>query len=213
MNTHIARLFRADRAGVLVSEAFDYRKNPVYLTNFLHFLNHMKPDQWGFDSTVNRDDNTIRVPSVHRSEEEYDGVKLDDGEELPHTESLVGSGRRVVRVHNQDSELRLMKDGWRPEIQGVIPEWFILSELNRNQVSHIPTFLSGGDISGNNHSTLANAFVDEDWRVGPKTKLTPRRHYHYLENDAGRPLNEFRDARELTLVLKDVIESELHFVE
>lgn len=92
-------------------------------------------------------------------------------------------------------------------------EWKIIAELKEKEVPHIPKILFGGDIPGEYHSTLADRYDESEWRVGPKTKLTPRVHYRFVEEYAGEPLEKLKDAKELSCVLLDVVEGELCYVD
>lgn len=204
MDGHIARLFRADRAGVLVSKAFDYRTHPEHLVGFLHRLNDATPGQRGFDTTVDCNHKEIEVPNSGLLD--YTKVKLEGC--LSHTESLTNGGRRVFRVRNPRSgQIGILKDGWRENLPGVTAEWDVVAELNKARVPHIPKLLCGGVVQGEHHCTLADQYSLSGWRVGPGAKLIPRVHYRFIEEDAGKSLTEVGSAKELAQVLADVIEA------
>lgn len=211
MDGHIARLLRADRAGILVSAAFNYRTHPQYLVQFLYRFNDATPGQRGIDTTVDLDhsDCAIQVP-IDGHSAGHTVVTWKQGEDLPHTESLVGRGHRVLEVHGpkvpSGDRTYILKDGWRVNLSGVTPEWDIINELDKAGVPHIPKVWYGGTLEGGYHSTLADQYSESPWRVGPGMKLTPRKHYRLVEDNVGRPLAKFKNAQELTQVLVDVIE-------
>lgn len=204
MDGHIARLFRADRAGILVSEAIKYREEPKYLIEFLRRFDHTQPNERGIDTTVKH--GNIMVP-ISSNSKEFEIVKLEGC--LPHTdsESFVGRGRRTFKVLGTNPDQHFfMKDGWREDSPGMMREWEVLGDLNANQVPHIPKIIYGSDIQGDHHHTLTDQYASSEWRIGPKTELVGRVHYRFIEEDAGRPLKEFENAKELTQVLADVVE-------
>ena len=51
-STHTARLLRWDRAGVVVTEAFNFVEKPELLVEFLRRFDQLSPDRRGWDPTV-----------------------------------------------------------------------------------------------------------------------------------------------------------------
>lgn len=229
MNGSVARLLRADRAGIIVSEAFSYRSSSNPLTEFLRRFDSASLDQRGVDTTAlpvgirvvgeaqSRLGFSLSVPVVApQASKSLQHINVFiEGKLLPQPESLVSRARRVFAVQELNpggSELECgkryyMKDGWRADLPGMKTEQDVVAELHQNMIPHIPVIVAGGDVTeGPNHRTLTHAYVDRPWRIGPPVIIVPRVHYRFLEEEIEKPLCEFKDAKELCQVLSDVIE-------
>lgn len=106
MNSNIARLLRADRAGILVSEAFNYRKNPNILVDFLLRFDSATPCQRGLDTTVTRSE---KVPG----NQPRPGLFLSVPRALPRAGTLLSTH------FNSESELNHLILCWSPQKRNV----------------------------------------------------------------------------------------------
>lgn len=184
-----ARLFRWDRAGTIVTRAFDYRQNPRPLCQYLWRFSHADMVERGFDSTV-----TVAIESEIRLFESTVAQQVafqkeygpDDREELAEAIGNHYQENRVTKITVRDSsgsvageylvsvpvrsplstsgrsgrgfwstkieekegnlegEAGFLKDVWRIDLPGLMPEGSILTDM-AGKVPNIPEVDCSGD--------------------------------------------------------------------
>ncbi|KAI0780330.1 hypothetical protein C8Q74DRAFT_758453 [Fomes fomentarius] len=135
------------------------------------------------------------------------------GRPLFRAESLLGRCTRgfvALRLNPpQDAQpLCFLKDCWRAYMPGQTrPEHLVHQRLHEYKVRYIATLIGGGDVEGPGvQKTMVQEYLHgEDGR-----KYVPRVHYRMATEEIGLPLQEFRNFRELTLVMADVVKA--HFL-
>ena len=210
LNATEVRFLRADRSGLVVSEAINYRKNSQILAEFYLRFNKLSREERGWDPTVEvAPDNSqttkakeklkpfcvrpelsmkerhlhiITIPGVNG---EHDR-KVYTYHSLSDPESLTGRATRGYPAYDSDNDkVYFLKDMWRNE--GLEGEYNILEYLNGKGVPHIPTVLAGGDVPGTGQTTRTQEFVNESWVLGKVGSedyegLDCRVHHRLLEN-------------------------------
>ncbi|EPS93379.1 hypothetical protein FOMPIDRAFT_93307 [Fomitopsis schrenkii] len=219
-----ARLMRWDRAGVVISEPFDFIEQPHLLHKFFYLFACMTDVERGCDPTV--------VPATEaeigrmRTFTNYDtpwheAKFLSSVKEgpvvkilwpLPPREFLVGkplfmsnsptgSGTKGFVAYNvAEDRLVFLKDCWRPEAETYYPEGEVYFHLHSKKVKFIATPVGAGnvvDACGGIHTTRAHKFL----QVG-----TPRwQHYRLILEEVAMPLEEYTNSYDLIDILDDAI--------
>ncbi|KAI0794658.1 hypothetical protein C8Q74DRAFT_1445957 [Fomes fomentarius] len=88
------------------------------------------------------------------------------------------------------------------------PEHLVYQRLHQHQVKNIATLICGGDVEGPGaQETIVQGYLHcKDRRKRP----VPRVHYRIATEEIGLPLNQFRNFKELALVMADAVRA--HFL-
>ncbi|KAG6812841.1 hypothetical protein H0H92_015939 [Tricholoma furcatifolium] len=170
------RFIRWDRAGAIVSERFNFRKDSQPLIDFLWRFTQLDPASRGRDPTVRpatedeiklaKENLSEWAPQKERpvvvfnvpSDADLDASTSTSSREFigwgtmsdPH--SLVGRGTRTYPVYEKATKTRFfIKDAWRAH--DLDPESSILRELKAAGVENIPGYICGSDISDDTTQT------------------------------------------------------------
>ncbi|KAF8062445.1 hypothetical protein FPV67DRAFT_1783297 [Lyophyllum atratum] len=170
------RFIRWDRAGAVVSEKFDYRKNSQPLIDFLWRFTHHDDAGRGLDPTVvPATTHQAELARLHLSEWKPEQerpfvvfkVRGVDGTPrefiawncMSHSGSLTGRCTRAYPVYEEATGKRyFLKDTWRAH--DLAKEADILRELQEAAVQYIPPYVCGGDLSED--VTQTDLFVPDD---------------------------------------------------
>ncbi|TFY71316.1 hypothetical protein EVG20_g1689, partial [Dentipellis fragilis] len=206
-----ARLMRWDRGGVIVSECFDFVKNPALLLEFFWRFSHLELEQRGIDTSASS-------PTAEEVAMAVEGKIFGEGDRLHKIgikneadgNGACGSSTRgYIAMDVETGERVWVKDAWRvdtPET-GAPKEFVIYEKLHNSQVSNIPQFRSGGDVG--EQKTRTHEYQDEPWCCGERDasdRIVPYRHYRLaLQVIIGRPLEEYRSTKELCVVILDAL--------
>ncbi|KAF8056974.1 hypothetical protein FPV67DRAFT_633928 [Lyophyllum atratum] len=170
------RFIRWDRAGAVVSERFDYRKNSQPLIDFLWRFTHHDDAGRGIDPTViPATPHQADLARLHLSEWEskqerpfvvfkMTGVSGTSREFIAwncisHSGPLTGRCTRAYPVYEEKTGKRyFLKDTWRAH--DLAKEGDILRELQEAGVQHIPPYVCGGDLPED--VTKTDLFVPDD---------------------------------------------------
>ena len=164
----VFRILRADRAGIIVTEAIDFRQQSQTLVEFLYRFSEVSDIQRGLDPTVR----LATSEELRRSREplskwtppdryQRDFVTIEvynkDGQvrqvvacgALTVPDSPTGRATRAYPVYDlEDDVVRFLKDTWRADIEDMEKESDILAYLNDTGVEHVPKLTAGDDIPG-----------------------------------------------------------------
>ena len=215
------RLIRADRAGIIVSRAFNFRTEGKVFAEFLWRFSRLTRAGRGFDETVQPTsalqaalarEKLERWKPPHRYRRPVIVIKVPDGDSerevvawgaLSEPESLTGRATRGYPVYDlKDEKIRFLKDTWRPGTDDMLPELSVLEELNKAEVPHIPKVTCGGDVP--NHKTLTQDYLDHPWAIAKIQQLTTRIHHRILEDFIPYHIGEFANPRAM---LKAILEA------
>ncbi|KAJ8523318.1 hypothetical protein ONZ45_g140 [Pleurotus djamor] len=185
-----ARLIRWDRAGIVVSEKFEYVEDCSVLSDFFFRYSQLTKAAQGYDKTaklankketkhartylaewapvtVEREVYKIQVP--HQSPDGKSTMRsfLVWGA-LAEAASPLGRGTKgwpaleVKKGKPIDTVPVFLKEQWRGK--DVTPEVETLKLLNDKGVEFVPTLVCGGDISGEFQTTLTHEYAHKSWR-------------------------------------------------
>ncbi|KAF9533755.1 hypothetical protein CPB83DRAFT_889566 [Crepidotus variabilis] len=128
------RILRADRAGVIVSEAINYRTNSKALAEFFLRFSQLSNAQRGLDPTV----------SIATEEEAI----IARRELANYKPSIPGPSLPLrclrMQVKSAAKKICFLKDAWRAE--HLVKEADVLKSLAEGKVPNIPIIIAGGDL-------------------------------------------------------------------
>jgi Fungal protein kinase len=182
-----ARLLRWDRAGAVVSSAFNYTQNPEYLADFFWRYNSFGSDKRGYDMTVSyptHEESHIAAnclsyfassPSVNLaspissplvkfkvSMEGKPDAFYVGGRPVFQARSLSGRATRCFIVYDLvKARVVYLKDTWRVDAPGVQREADIYQILHEHNTPHIAPLERAGDVS--NNSTVTQDMREKVW--------------------------------------------------
>ncbi|KAF9485944.1 hypothetical protein BDN70DRAFT_926989 [Pholiota conissans] len=210
--TH-ARFHRWDRAGVVVSQASNYKKDPGFLCEFLWRFSHLSHEQRGGDMSVvvaTKDEERIfkhaieaHVRTTWCPTTGYYAGRTSSPASLA---SRGTGGHWAIRV--KDQRVHFLKDAWRTDVDGVEIEGRTLKKLGAKKVRNIPTILCWSDaVPVSSKSTINGREINIhctqtfDWNLhDPERKmvrLTRRVHYRQVTEEAGHTLEQLAGTYEL----------------
>lgn len=219
-----ARLFRWDRSGTIVTEAFKYNKSP-YLVEFFRRYSKASPEMRGNDQSVSD-------PTPMEATKAREVLDLDDNAPLvklaiPHTDgcSLLYYIAPIPRVTPYTPPGRAtrgfpaydvsrgkpvyLKDSWRVNMPDIWPEGRVYEKLKIAKVRNIPDCLSSGDIATDQyHATKTCFYLKESWACVSEAQLRhfiPHRHYRLTLDVIGRLLTNFQTSYEMVYAVRDAI--------
>ena len=115
-------------------------------------------------------------------------------------ESIIGRATRAFPVyHTGQKKLMFYKEGWR--LDGVNRESQTLRSLNDNNIPHVPTLVTGGDIPG--HDTESQNYVGSVWNHEKSTSVRLRKQHFILIEQVGTPVHEFESPKQFLEVTRD----------
>ncbi|KAF9530092.1 hypothetical protein CPB83DRAFT_200121 [Crepidotus variabilis] len=223
------RFLRGDRAGIIVSEAVNYRTNSKGLAEFFWRFSQASDSRRGMDLSVHPaspKEARIAKEKLARWKPDFERpvAKVDVPENngairqvlawgtLSSPESLTGCGTRAIPVWDlRDEAVRFLKDFWRDE--SLEKESEILRDLHISQVKNIPHIIAGGDLydpkKPSCHRTITQDHVDADWRTGPigtwGYQLDARIHHRVLEDIFLESILSCKNAQEMVVVIRDAL--------
>ncbi|KAJ3566912.1 hypothetical protein NP233_g6704 [Leucocoprinus birnbaumii] len=210
LNHQSVRFFRADRSGVLVSRAWDFRGDPSPLAEFFARFSMLDSSGRGIDMTVMLPENVLdgcifQLPGT-------DARVVRAQKRVSRRKGLFGCQRVVLEAENLDSTGRyLLRDGWKELgedsefAENAEDMLSVMKRLHDSGVPHISNGLAGGFVQG--HRTIAQDYYNAPWRAGKCAVPVGFTHYRYLEVLPGQPIDAFSDAVELLKVLGCVLEA------
>jgi Fungal protein kinase len=222
-----ARLFRWDRSGTIVTEAFKYNETHD-LVEFFRRYSKASPEMRGKDQSVS--DPTLAEATIARQALVLDNntplVKLAiphiDGSSLyyiapvPQVTPYTPPGRATRGFPAYDISRCMpvyMKDSWRVDMPDIWPEGAVYKVLKQHGVRNIPDCLSSGDISTDQyHASKTCRYLNEPWACHSEAHLRhfiPHRHYRLTLDVIGRSLTDFRTSYEMVSAVRDAIIGEL----
>ena len=250
----VARLFRWDRAGAIVSAPIEYSTTGNReLAEFFYRFNQMNPSQRGWDPTV-RDATAEDTASFTEAIQTVAGrgnaallksllESVGEPGDYPRKkiDVIYGAGKRVsyivgrswltakypagratrcfVAMDAETKGLVFLKDSWRPDMAGVKSEGHWYKRLKGGE--HIAAFLHGSDVGrvkkGGNLGEGGNA--ERGYNVRPQRTITQNYskrysdvqrmmgyiHYRSVQSEFYVPLKMFKDSKNLTQIMYDVV--------
>ena len=218
-----ARLIYWDRSGAVVTSSFSYVQEP-WLAQFFWRYTHLSPEVRGIDTSVTApaDVDATHVQKARAALGLDDETPLrkftiygEDGGDVSYcfgskpwfkgNGSPTGRATRVFVVYAPDlDKCVLMKDTWRVSLRGMQTEGAIYMRLHAANVSHIPRFIRGGDVTSPFCRTRSHKLAK---RFG--LRLRPHSHYRFILDDIGRDLTSFATTKELVETLADALQGTL----
>jgi len=205
-----ARLMYWDRSGAVVTQSFSYVEEK-WLATFFWRYTHSSRAVCGVDESVTApthadtayirkarvalelDDDTSFFKFAIYNEEGDISYCFGSKPWFKGNNSPTGRATRVFIVYDPVLERRvLMKDTWRVSLDGMQTEGAIYRRLHAANVSHIPRFLRGGDVTSLFCRTRSHKFARQ---FG--LRLRPHSHYRLILDDIGRDLTSFTTTKEL----------------
>ncbi|KAI0682853.1 hypothetical protein BC835DRAFT_1524433 [Cytidiella melzeri] len=185
-----ARFICWDHSGAIVSESFDYTKQPLLLAEFLWRHNHMSDEAKGLDSTVKlackADESVFRksidtfrkterrkLPNIEDTfsgnypvyemsvEDDQCNMKLLVRRPVFKSGSAVGRATRgYVAVSQEDHAVLFLKDTWRVNHALLQVESAVYRLLEKYGVPHVPRVICGGDVKGSDGKAQTTRCVE-----------------------------------------------------
>ncbi|KJA18898.1 hypothetical protein HYPSUDRAFT_217903 [Hypholoma sublateritium FD-334 SS-4] len=225
-----ARFILWDRAGVLVSEKFDYVQDPQILVGFFHRYSCMSSEAQGIDTSTMEPtaEELDSLPLACAREMRKDNPvhkgwlkvmvpdRADATKEAPFLVSypldLTGpfpfsrSSRLMLAFDLARKQLVLLRDYWRPDVDTFAKEADVYLDLEEHQIPHIAPFGTGNNVR--DHMTSTQALNNNRNANDPATHEPGLRHYRMTLNVVGRRyLEEFKSSRELVSAIADAMEA------
>ncbi|KAG6851875.1 hypothetical protein H0H87_011920, partial [Tephrocybe sp. NHM501043] len=168
-----ARFIRWDRAGAIVSAAFNFHQDPRPLVEFLWRFSHSTPSERGHDPNVraatHEEANIAREKLKEWAPKKETPIVVftvpgKDGENrefvawksMKSPYSTIGRCTRAYPAYEiATSQYCFLKDGWRAH--ELDPEATILQELAEKKVENVPIFVCGGDVE--TEATMTDLYV------------------------------------------------------
>ncbi|KAJ3563196.1 hypothetical protein NP233_g9094 [Leucocoprinus birnbaumii] len=216
MNGSIVRFLRADRAGILVSRALNYREEPGPFIAFLEALSMFSTEKdchhLGIDATADWSSdnvlNLLEIPEFHGN------LNVS---KLPQPDRLTGRAHRLVEATTEEAgtgNTYRVKDGWvwiDDPASNQVPEIATLQKLEADGIQLVPRFVAGGYTQGQWHTTQTQDYANAVWRAcSASTReggIDGYRHYRFIQTSTGKPLKEFSNAEEFVQAITDVLET------
>ncbi|TFY59278.1 hypothetical protein EVG20_g7847, partial [Dentipellis fragilis] len=149
-----ARLMRWDRGGAIVSERFNFVKDPAPLLEFLWRFNHLSPEQRGMDPSVSpatAEEVAMAVEAkiaaegdpVHKMHIKNDADKVDHyylvSRPTAYSIGVCGRSTRGYIAMDMETKGRVwLKDSWRIDTPEMPKEFKIYEKLREKNVSNVP---------------------------------------------------------------------------
>ena len=218
-----ARILRWDRAGVIVTGEIDLtgRTGASLLADFFWRYGNMTDPERGHDKNITRvtfqDVETaipeaIEILDANQNSPFFFVEFPDSNEKLLITKptymgigSPTGRSTRTFKALSLTTKkLVFLKDTWRVIHPGVLPEHDTYELLASKQVSHVATMITYHDIL--TEVTKTKDFADEKWVrfKGPRS-FRKFQHYRLVLKEVGRPVQSFRNVKELIQVFRDAL--------
>ncbi|KAI0689503.1 hypothetical protein BC835DRAFT_1282811, partial [Cytidiella melzeri] len=175
-----ARFICWDHAGAIVSNSFNYTKEPQLLAEFFWRHNHMSEEDMGWDPTarlVRKADEGVFKESIDTFREtahrklpniddtfhgNYPVYEMSAGDDecnmrllvrrpiFKPTSALGRATRGYVAVSKEDRAVLFLKDTWRVNHPLLKTESEVYRLLESYGVPHVPRMICGGDVKGSN---------------------------------------------------------------
>ncbi|KAF8872107.1 hypothetical protein CPB84DRAFT_1967539 [Gymnopilus junonius] len=222
-----ARLIRWDRAGAVVTQSFNYKKEPELLADFFWRYSHLDLRQKGYDPTcsVALEEDITKMGDYERDLQEANSIhrefrKLlvpdrkepDKGSQFiisypPYYESYSPFARATRGMLAYDLEadaLVYLKDYWRADADGMEKEGDIYTILEDYNVPNIAPFGQGNDVE--DHRTLTHLLRSFEWACWT-VSMVQLRQYRMTLKVVGHPLTDFSSSREFVSAVADAMEA------
>jgi hypothetical protein len=222
-----ARLFRWDRSGTIVTDAFKYNESS-YLAEFFCRYSKASPEMRGKDQSVSH-------PTLTEATKARQALVLDDNAPLvklaipdtagsplyyiaaaPRVTPYTPPGRATRGFQAYDvlgAKLVYMKDSWRVDMPDILPEGEVYKMLEDKNVRNIPHCVSSGNIATDHyHASKTCKYTDKPWAClsGPDLKpFIPHRHYRLTLDVIGLPLTNFKSSFQMVSAVYNAMEGEL----
>ncbi|TCD68321.1 hypothetical protein EIP91_011180 [Steccherinum ochraceum] len=230
---HHARFLRWDRAGIIVTDQFDYKEDPQPLAEYLWRYGRISATNRGFDPTVRCSTSSDQEAFRHALQGRLESLKLIPGAERTlddrfpcYTITVAGSAeeprsyvvrrpisspssptgratRAYIALDIASQELVFLKDYWRPLESSHTPEAEVYRALEDVEVPHLPRIRMAGDVRGGHQVTSTNRWQ----RLEGIWDCGPIRGYrhHRIVQDLAYPLSAVRSSRQLAQALRNVV--------
>jgi hypothetical protein len=207
-----ARLIRWDRAGAVVTAAFDYCDPESLLIEFFQRYELLGPEARGVDTSVEEPSAAeaaaarellmleppvplvkLAVPSSKTKELAYYVGPMPTA---MRNASPTGRSTRIFIAYDIHEKRKVfLKDTWRVGQPNMVKEGDVYEVLEAAGVSCIAPFLRAGDIA--NRRTRTRDFVDKSWARPLPRALRQHHQYRLVLGVVGRPLTSFISSWEM----------------
>ncbi|KAI0694754.1 hypothetical protein C8Q76DRAFT_660513, partial [Earliella scabrosa] len=123
---------------------------------------------------------------------------------------LAGRGTRgyiAIDMADKEGPFVYLKDSWRVVHDRIQKEGDILSDLNKHKIPYIPTLRCHGDVP-NQKTDMVEAWKSKYGKLRNtpgECPLKVHQHYRMVVNEVGLPLSEFKNGKQLVLILLDCL--------
>ena len=219
-----ARILRWDRSGVIVTGQIDLTDDASLLANFFCRYENMTTSQRGYDENITQITSQDVQAVIPDAIEKLGANKTSPffSVKFPHSNdeffitkptymgigSPTGRSTRTFQALSVTTkELVFLKDTWRVIHPGILPEHDIYALLALKQVHHVATMIAYHDMA--HEATRTKDFAGAKWLKfkdgDPPRSFRKFQHYRLVLKEVGRPLQSFRNVKELIQVFRDAL--------
>lgn len=221
-----ARILRWDRAGVVVTEKIYFAPVTVHpLAEFFYRYAGASAEARGVDPNTmrlglfdpalttaiketldtNKNGPFYKV-TIHKSNLASTKSYIIAAPQFMATASPTGRSTRTFKAYDMETrEYVFMKDSWRILTSALKPEHETYAALAAAGVHHIPTVITYEDMHLQRTKTCLD--LKKDTKRADKTdKFRKFQHYRLVLKEFARPLEQFKDVRQLMDVFSDAIQ-------
>ena len=221
-----ARILRWDRAGVIVTGKIDLVENGSVLAEFLWRYQNATLTKRGYDDNVTPVALETVVEKVPDAVEKLGATKDSSfySVQFPNSQEYIiskavymgvgsptGRSTRTFKALSLTTkEVVFLKDTWRVIHPGILPEHEIYAMLDSQGIPHVATLITSHDME--EQVTRTKDFARKEWVKfeGPELFRTFQ-HYRLVLEEVARPLQSFRNVRELIQVFRDALHGMFFF--
>ncbi|KAH9486317.1 hypothetical protein JR316_0000381 [Psilocybe cubensis] len=218
-----ARILYWDRAGVVVTEQISLNPSGAQpLAEFFARYARATPTERGVDPNVepisgSLIDERVKARLVKNSQGPFYKIRMCATQSqsksyivaVPRfmgTASPTGRSTRTFKAYDmQTKTFVFMKDSWRVIGGSLKPEHERYSALLAAGVPHIPTVIDYHDIE--DQQTRTSLQLHNTKRSGLPDKFRTFRHYRLVLKEFAKPIEDFKDVKELLVAFSDAIEA------
>ena len=228
-----ARFIHWDRSSAIVTQSFNYIKDPHILAHLFWCYAHLNHSQHRYDTSISpasqEDLQQIqhveeRLQNENPTHREFRIIMVPDHNDLKvetpfiisyppkyTTHSPFGQATQPMLVFNMVmKEIVFLKDYWRVDMDGMEKEGKIYTLLESKGVPNIAPFGKGNNVR--HHMTLTHTLRNENWACWSRD-MVPLGQYRMSLDVIAQRLTSFKCSRELVSAIADAMTGKTSFVD